>query len=190
VWGHIRQAILLHGFIITRDEEDVAMTTLRKTYLALFTSTLTAPLWLALRIYLGLVWLRFGVAKIEAGWLTTNQLGGLLRVIADGGTSTYLRAFRSIAALMLELGLDPILSVAIPVFEIAVALAFFAGVLLVPAATAASLLNLNLILFGIASWRFDGRIILLQLLLLAGWRAAGYLGVASLTRGPCPATTA
>ena len=158
---------------------------LRGIHRALFASRFSAPLWLALRIYLGLVWLRFGAAKIEAGWLTSNQLGGLLRVIADGGSGSPAPV-RMLAGLLLELGLDPALSTLIPVFEVAVGISFLAGVLLVPAAAAASLLNLNLILFGIASWHFDGRIILLQLLLVAGWRAAGVIGVGSLLQRPCP----
>jgi uncharacterized membrane protein YphA (DoxX/SURF4 family) len=165
-------------------------TRIRSAFTFVFASRLASPAWLALRIYLGLLWIRFGVAKIEAGWLAENQLGGLLRAVAEGGTPAPLGLFRSVAALMLRLHLDPALSVAIPLFEVSVGVAFLAGVLLVPAAAAATLLNLNLILFGIASWRFDGRIILLQLLILAGWRAAGYLGVARL-RGlwapPCPA---
>jgi uncharacterized membrane protein YphA (DoxX/SURF4 family) len=138
--------------------------------------------WLALRIYLGLLWIRFGVAKIDAGWLISNPLSGLLRAVAEGGTPAPFAAVRPLAGLILDLHLDPLLSVAIPLFEVAVGTAFLAGVLLVPAAAAASLLNLNLILFGIASWRFDGRIILLQLLILAGWRAAGRIGIAGLTR--------
>ncbi len=65
-------------------------------------------------------------------------------------------------------------SAAIPLTELLVAAAFFSGLLLVPAAIGAVLLNLNLILSGIATWQFDGRIILLQLLLLVAWRVAGF----------------
>ena len=56
------------------------------------------------------------------------------------------------------------------------------GVLLVPAAIVATLLNVNLLLSGVASIRFDGRIIALQLLLLMAWRVAGHLGLGTLVR--------
>jgi hypothetical protein len=69
------------------------------------------------------------------------------------------------------------MSAAIPLLEITFAAAFFAGVLLVPAAIAACLLNVNLVLSGVATWDFDGRVIGLQLLLLLAWRVAGYLGM-------------
>jgi uncharacterized membrane protein YphA (DoxX/SURF4 family) len=156
------------------------MSRLRATLAILFVSPLVSPVWLALRIYLGLIWIRFGTGKIEAGWLAGNELEPLLRAVAGGGTPAPIGAFRGVAALLLGLHLDALLSTAIPLFEIGVGVAFLSGVLLVPAAAAASVMNLNLILFGIASWRFDGRIILLQLLIVAGWRAAGYLGVARL----------
>lgn len=145
-----------------------------------FSSRLTAPLWLALRIYLGSIWLQFGMAKVQGGWLTGNPMHGMLDAIAGGLTQTPLPAYRHVARALLEVGADRWLSVGVPLAEIAVALAFFSGLLLVPAAVGATLLNLNLILSGIATWHFDGRVIALQLLLLAAWRVAGYVGVARI----------
>lgn len=147
-----------------------------------FASPLASPLWFALRLYLGSVWLQFGLTKLRGGWLTTNPMDGLLRAVAEGHTPAPLPAYRAVADLLLGLGADPVLAVAIPLAELAVASAFFAGVLLVPAALGACLLNLNLILSGIAHWSFDGRVILLQLLLLAAWRVAGYLGLGESLR--------
>lgn len=149
---------------------------------ALFAHRLAAPLWLLLRIYLGSIWLRFGVAKIEGGWLTGNPVRPMLEAVAAGATPVPIEPYRAVAELLLALGADPILSVAIPLCEIAVAIAFLSGTLVVPAAIGAILLNLNLILSGLASWRFDGRIILLQLLLLAAWRVAGCIGGDGLRR--------
>lgn len=143
-----------------------------------FSSRLASPLWLALRIYLGSIWLQFGWAKVEGGWLTGNPMRGMLEAIAGGLTQTPLPAYRHVARALLEVGADRWLSVGIPLAEIAVALAFYGGILLVPAAVGATLLNLNLILSGIATWHFDGRVIALQLLLLAAWRVADYVGVA------------
>ena len=142
-----------------------------------FASPLAAPLWLALRIYLGSIWLQFGLTKVRAGWLTTNPMEEILSLVARGLTPTPVPAYERVAELLLALELDRVLSVAIPLLELGFAAAFFAGVLLVPAAIAATLLNLNLLLSGIATWDFDGRVIGLQLLLLLAWRVAGYLGM-------------
>ncbi|HEX2091467.1 MAG TPA: hypothetical protein VHG28_03655 [Longimicrobiaceae bacterium] len=156
-----------------------------------FSSRLTAPLWLGVRIYLGSVWLQFGMAKVEGGWLTGNPMHSMLDAIARGLTPAPFPAYRHVARALLDAGADRWLSIGLPLAEIAVALAFFSGLLLVPAAVGACLLNLNLILSGVASWHFDGRIIALQLLLLAAWRVADYVGVARiatvlrrLLRGP------
>lgn len=145
-----------------------------------FSSRLSSPLWLALRIYLGSIWLQFGMAKVQGGWLTGNPMHGMLDAIAGGLTPAPFPAYRHVARALLEVGADRWLSVGIPLAEVAVALAFFSGLLLVPAAVGATLLNLNLILSGIASWQFDGRIIALQLLLVAAWRVADYVGVARI----------
>lgn len=147
-----------------------------------FRSRLSSPFWLAVRLYLGWVWLGFGIGKIRSGWLTLNPMASLLEAVAAGHTRAPLGVFRPIAGLLLDLGADAVLSVAIPLAEVTLGTAFAAGVLLVPAGVAAILLNLNLILAGIASVRFDGRIILLQLLVLAALPVSGYLGVATAFR--------
>ena len=156
---------------------DSYATPLRQVLRWPFASPLASPAWLALRLYLGATWLRFGWSKVEAGWLISNPMRPLLEAIGSGGTAAPLPLYRSVAEQMLAVGLDRLLSVAIPLAELAFATAFFAGVLLVPAAIAACLMNLNLILSGIATWSFDGRVILMQLLIILGWRVAGELGL-------------
>jgi uncharacterized membrane protein YphA (DoxX/SURF4 family) len=155
-----------------------------------FSSRLASPLWLGIRIYLGSIWLQFGLAKVEGGWLTGNPMHSMLDAIARGMTPAPFPAYRHVAQALLDVGADRWMSVGLPLAELAVALAFFSGILLVPAAVGASLLNLNLILSGMASWQFDGRIIALQLLLLAAWRVADYVGLARvvshLRRRPRP----
>jgi len=142
-----------------------------------FSSRLAAPVWFVLRIYLGSIWLQFGLVKIRTGWLSANPMHDILTLIARGQTPTPLPGYRHVAELLLLIDADRVMAIAIPIAELAFASAFFTGVLLVPAAIGACLLNLNLILSGIATWSFDGRIIALQILLLAGWRVAGYLGI-------------
>ena len=142
-----------------------------------FASPLAAPLWLALRIYLGTIWLQFGLNKLRGGWLTGNPMEEILSLVARGLTPTPVPAYRRVAELLLAMDADRVMSVAIPALEIAFAGFLFAGVLIVPTAIAACLLNVNLVLSGIATWEFDGRVIALQLLLLLAWRVAGYLGM-------------
>jgi uncharacterized membrane protein YphA (DoxX/SURF4 family) len=142
-----------------------------------FASRFASPLWLGLRIYLGMIWLQFGHAKVQGGWLAGDALRPLLAAVAQGQTPAPFGFYRHVAGALVASGADRVLSVAIPLAELAVAAAFFSGLLLAPAALGAVLLNLNLILSGIATWAFDGRIILLQLLLLGAWRVAGYLGL-------------
>lgn len=160
-----------------------------------FASRFASPLWLGVRIYLGSIWLQFGLAKVEAGWLRGDSMHSMLDAIARGLTPAPFPAYRHVAQTLLELGADRWMSIGIPLAELAVALAFFSGILLVPAAIGASLLNLNLILSGIASWHFDGRVIALQVLLLAAWRVADFVGLGRivpavrrrLRRRPVPA---
>ena len=147
-----------------------------------FRSLLTSPAWLVLRLYLASVWLQFGVGKIRGGWLEGDGLHHLLGAVAAGQTPAPFPFYARVAELLVATGMNRVLSAAIPLAEVAVAAAFITGVMLVPAAIAATLLNVNLILAGVASIQFDGRIIALQLLLLMAWRVAGYLGLGTLAR--------
>jgi len=142
-----------------------------------FRSPLTSPVWLVLRIYLASVWMQFGVAKIRGGWLRGDGLSALMEAVAQGHTPAPFPFYTGVAELLVETGMAGALSLLIPLAEVAIATAFLSGVLLVPAAVCAILINLNLILAGIASINFDGRIIAMQVLLLVAWRVAGYLGL-------------
>lgn len=148
----------------------------------LFTHRLASPVWLAVRLYLGAVWLQFGISKLRDGWLSASPMPELMAAIAQGHTAMPLPLYRHVAELLVALGADRVLGAAIPLAEVAIGLAMVGGVLVVPAAVAGCLLNLNLILSGVASLGFDGRIILLQLLLLAAWRVAPLLGLGTLWR--------
>ena len=142
-----------------------------------FRSPVTSPLWLVLRIYLASVWMQFGLAKLRGGWLRGDALESLLKAVAEGQTPAPFPFYGRVADILVATGMDAVLCILIPIAEVAVATAFLTGVVLVPAAIIAILLNTNLILAGVASIHFDGRIIALQLLLLGAWRVAGYLGL-------------
>ena len=130
-----------------------------------------------LRLLLASIWLRYAWGKIEAGWLTSNVLHPLVQIVADGQTPASLSIYSPLARWVLELGLDRVLSVAFPIAELAIAVALVTGWKVRTSALLATIINLNLVLSGLASWQLDGRIIALQLLLLAFGAAAGRYGL-------------
>lgn len=144
---------------------------------ALFSSPWSAPLWLVVRLHLASVWLQFGVSKVRDGWLTRNAAAAVLDPVAQGATPAPFEEYRVVVAVLLDLGVAPWLSVGIPLAEIGVGLAFVLGVGVVNAAVLATVLNLNLVLSGLASWLFDGRVIALQLLMIAAWPVVERIGV-------------
>jgi thiosulfate dehydrogenase [quinone] large subunit len=142
-----------------------------------FTSSSASPIWLAVRLYLGYVWLTMGMDKIGSGFLTGDPIGQMLGFAGSGALPVPVEAYRPVARWLVELGVTPLLSHSMPFLEIAVALAFISGILVVPAAVGAVFLNLNFLLSGVGIVALDGRCIALQLLLILAFRVAGYIGV-------------
>ncbi|MEP7001174.1 MAG: hypothetical protein ABI969_11890 [bacterium] len=121
----------------------------------------------ALRAYLAVVWLRFGIMKVQGGWLTTNPLRPLLSLIAAGQLPTSAPGYSFIARALVVTHSDVALSVIIPCTEIGIGLAFLAGIRVRTVAVIACALNVNLLLAGIASFSLDGRMIVLQIILIS-----------------------
>lgn len=145
-----------------------------------FSNRFASPLWLAVRLYLGYVWFTMGYSKLSSGFLTADPIGDMLRLAGDGVMPVPVEAYRSVARLLVDLGVTPLLSHSMPFLEMAVALAFISGILLVPAALGAIFLNANFLLSGVAIVALDSRFIVLQLLLILAFRVAGYIGVGRL----------
>ncbi len=141
-----------------------------------FTHRFASPIWLAVRLYLGYMWWMMGVQKIGAGFLTSDPIGPILQLGADGTLAVPLEFFRPIAGMLVASGLTPLISFSMPFLEMAVALAFVSGVLVVPAAIGATLLNIIFVLSGIGQIQLDGRFIALQLLMIAAFRVVSYIG--------------
>jgi uncharacterized membrane protein YphA (DoxX/SURF4 family) len=138
------------------------------------------------RVYLASLWFRFGITKLEAGWLTTNPVRGLLALVAGGQSPMPIPSLSAIAGALLAARADVLLSVALPFTELALAAAFVSGYAVRGAAVVGIVVNASLILGGLAGVDFDGRIILLEaLLLLAGTRARA-LSIGTLARGLAP----
>jgi uncharacterized membrane protein YphA (DoxX/SURF4 family) len=146
-----------------------------------FTNRLASPIWLAVRLYLAYTWFTMGLDKFSSGFLTGDPIGQMLGMAGNGALPVPLEAYRPVARWLVDLGLTPLLSHSMPFLELAVALSFISGILLVPAALGAVFLNANFLLSGVGIAQLDGLCIVLQLLLLLAFRVAGYIGVQRIT---------
>jgi thiosulfate dehydrogenase [quinone] large subunit len=155
-----------------------------------FTSRYAAPLWLALRLYIGWIFLQMGLDKIEAGWLRSDPSGDLLKLVANGTIPIPFAFYRGVADLLVGASVTPLLSYTMPLMEIAVALAFCSGVLVPAAAAGAILLNINFILSGIGQIALDGPIIVANILLILSYRVVGVIGFEKLALRPLKAAIA
>ena len=145
-----------------------------------FVNRYASPLWLALRLYLGWIFLQFGWRKLETGWLAGDPMGAVIKQIASGALPVSFAPFRDFCAFLIDSGLTPLLSHTMPFMELAVALAFISGILVVPAAIGASILLVNFILSGIGTLNFEGRILLGLALLVLAYRVVDVIGFQAL----------
>ena len=158
----------------------VALTRVRAAVVWPFTNRYASPLWLALRLYLGWIFLQFGWRKLETGWLAGDPMGAVIKQIASGALPVSFAPFRDFCAFLIDSGLTPLLSHTMPFMELAVALAFISGILVVPAAIGASILLVNFILSGIGTLNFEGRILLGLALLVLAYRVVDVIGFQAL----------
>lgn len=145
-----------------------------------FTNRFASPIWLAVRLYLGYMWFIMGLTKIGAGFLTSDPIGDILKLVGNGILPVPVETFRPVAQLLVDFGASPLLSFSMPFLEMAIALSFVSGVLIVPAAVGAIFLNVTFILSGIGQIQLDGRFIALQLLLILAFRIVSYIGIERL----------
>jgi uncharacterized membrane protein YphA (DoxX/SURF4 family) len=145
-----------------------------------FTNRFASVLWLALRLCLGWIWLQFSLDKFQSGWLSSDPIGAIMQQIAKGTLPVPLAFYREVARTLLGLGVTPLISHVMPFLELAVALAFLSGVLVVPAAIGSILLNVNILLSGIGVLKLDGRFVVTEVLFILAWRVVGMIGVQQL----------
>lgn len=153
-----------------------AFATVRSAVRWPFTSRFASPLWLALRLYVAWIWIQMSVSKFQAGWLASDPSGDLLKLVAKGTMPVPFTFYRGVADFMVGLGITPMLSHTMPFLEMAVALSLISGVLMRPASIGGILLVLNVILMGIGTLAFDGRVILIHVLLIAAYGSARVIG--------------
>jgi uncharacterized membrane protein YphA (DoxX/SURF4 family) len=147
-----------------------------------FTNKFAAPIWLALRLYIAWIWFQMSMGKFQAGWLTSDPVGTLLRLIEKGTLAVPLPFYRGVAGALLDAGATPFISHSMPFLEKAVALAFATGVLVPAAAVGAILLNINIVLSGMGVPAFDGPIIAAEILFVLSFRVVGAIGFEALAR--------
>jgi len=141
-----------------------------------FTHRYSAPIWLALRLYIGWIWFQMSIGKFAAGWLSSDPTGAILKQVANGNMPVPFAFYRDVAAFLVGSGATVPLSHAMPFLEMAVALAFFSGVLVRPAAIGGLLLLANIALTGMATLMFDGQVALAHGLLILAGSVAGLIG--------------
>jgi thiosulfate dehydrogenase (quinone) large subunit len=145
-----------------------------------FTHRYAAPIWLLLRLYVAYIFLTMGLAKIQGGFLTSDPIGAMLKLVANGTIQVPLAFYRPLAALLVESGLTPLISHSMPLLELAVALSLARGVLVPLAAVGALLLNINFVLSGIGNLTFDGPYMVAEVLLVLAAPVVGVIGLEGL----------
>ena len=147
-----------------------------------FTNKFAAPVWLALRLYIAWIWFQMSMGKFQAGWLTSDPVGQMFKLIEKGTIAVPLPFYRGVAGALLDAGISPMISHSMPFLEMAVALSLATGVLVPAAAVGAILLNINIVLSGIGTPAFDGPIIAAELLFVMSYRVVGGIGFERLAR--------
>jgi uncharacterized membrane protein YphA (DoxX/SURF4 family) len=154
-----------------------------------FTNRLSAPIWLALlRLYIAWIWFQMSMSKFEAGWLHSDPVGQMFKLIANGTLAVPLPFYRQVAGALLNAGVSPLISHSMPFLELAVALSLATGVLAPAAAVGAILLNINIVLSGMGTPAFDGPIIAAEILFVLPFRVVGTIGFEGLARRILSAT--
>jgi uncharacterized membrane protein YphA (DoxX/SURF4 family) len=145
-----------------------------------FTHRYASPIWLVVRLYAASIWVQFGLGKLNAGWTTSDPIGGIFKAVASGALKVPFEPFRGLAGWMLEHGITPHISHAMPFLEMAVGLSFITGVLIIPAAIGSILLIINIQLSGTGSFAFDLRVASLSLSLILAYRVSSLIGFQAL----------
>jgi thiosulfate dehydrogenase (quinone) large subunit len=147
----------------------------------LFHDTRSAPLWLAIRLYVGAAWLEAGWGKITGtGWVDGGSaLQGFWKsavAVNDKGTGKITYAwYRDLLQYMLDHQWYTWMGKLIPIGELLVGLGVVLGGLVGIAAFFGALLNLSFMLAGSAST--NPVLFSLAILLMMAWQVAGFWGL-------------
>ena len=149
----------------------------------LFHNTLSAPLWLVVRFYLGFQWLDAGFHKVtSAAWMDGGSAlqGFWTRAVAidpktgTGPINADFDWYRNLIQFMLDQQWYPWFAKLIVFGEILIGVGLIVGGLVGIAAFFGALLNLSFMLAGTAST--NPVLFALAVLLMLAWQVAGYYG--------------
>ena len=147
-----------------------------------FASTAMAPVWLVVRLYVGWQWLSAGWHKLDGeGWITddgASLLGFWERIVQipeKGRPAIQYDWYRDFIQFMLDREWYEWFAQVIAYGEFAIGIALIVGAFSGIAAFSGAFMNFNFMLAGSAST--NPVLFLLAILLLLGWKVAGYIGV-------------
>jgi thiosulfate dehydrogenase [quinone] large subunit len=148
----------------------------------LFHDTRSAPLWLAVRLYVGAAWLEAGWHKVtNAAWMDGGSAlkGFWTKAVAvdpktGTGPITY-DWYRDLLQYMLDHGWYTWMGKLIPIGELLIGLGIVLGGLVGIAAFFGALLNMSFLLAGSAST--NPVLFTLSILLMLAWQVAGFWGL-------------
>ena len=152
----------------------------------LFSDTRMAPVWLAVRLYVGWAWLNAGWEKIQNSTANGNYIydgAGILAFWQRIATVPAAPAkpaitydwYRGFIQLLIDAHAQGVMGKVIAFGETAVGLGLILGAFTGIAAVAGAFMNLNFMLAGSAST--NPVLLLLGILLVLAWKTAGYIGL-------------
>lgn len=147
----------------------------------LFSDTRSAPLWLLVRIPLGLSWLSAGWGKLQnPAWVETGMaLRGFweaaVQVPEDGRAPIAYDWYRNFIQGMLDAEAYVWFAKLIALGETLIGIALIIGAFVGIAAFFGAFMNWNFIMAGSAST--NGLLFALSIFLILGWKVAGYYGL-------------
>lgn len=143
-----------------------------------FGNTLTAPLWTAVRLYLGWQWLSAGWHKIDGtGWMDGGSaLQGFWSArVAEGSALVHYGWYQDFLQFMLDHRWYEWFGKLIACGEFVVGVALIIGLFTGIAALGGAFMNFNFMLAGSAS--SNPVLFLLAIAVIMAWKVAGYIGI-------------
>jgi thiosulfate dehydrogenase (quinone) large subunit len=138
-------------------------------------------IWLPIRIWVGYQWINASLHKFSSpAWMQTGEAlkgfwSGAVKVTATGTGAITYDWYRSFLQYLLDAQAYTWFAKVIPIGELLVGIGLIAGGLTVFAAFFGALMNFNFMLAGSAST--NPVLFFVELLLIAAWKVAGYIGV-------------
>jgi len=146
---------------------------------AAFGNTITAPVWTALRLYLGWQWLSAGWHKVSGdGWVNNGGAslqGFWARITAPDATTIHYGWYHNFIQYMLDHEWYSWFAKVVAYSEFLIGIALIIGLFTGIAALSGAFMNFNFMLAGSAS--SNPVLFILAIVIVMAWKVAGYIGV-------------